>query len=73
VTRIEVLQKIRADLEWRGPNGNVLGNIVLPRAAAEALLNETEAEAILVAMFALSLRLHELIREREEEGTCQSS
>lgn len=61
MTRIDVLNKIRADLAWRGPGDKPLGNIVLPRADAEVLLAETEADAILVVMTYLARRLGELM------------
>jgi hypothetical protein len=61
MTRIEVLNKIRADLAWRGPGDKPLGNIVLRRDDAEVLLAETEADAILVVMTMLARRLGELM------------
>jgi hypothetical protein len=61
MTRIDVLNKIRADLAWRGPEDKPLGNIVLPRVSAEVLLAETEADAILVVMMMLARRLGELM------------
>ena len=69
-TQIEVLRRIRADLEWRGPTGKTLGTIVLSRDDAVALLDATEADAILVAMLTLTLRLRELLIEKEP---CPSS
>jgi hypothetical protein len=65
MTRIDVLNKIRADLLWRGPGDKPLGNIVLPRADAEVLLAETEADAILVVMTMMARRLGELMPEGE--------
>jgi hypothetical protein len=65
MTRIEVLEKIRADLAWRGPGDKPLGNIVLPRADAEVLLAETEADAILVVMTLMAKRLAEVMPEGE--------
>jgi hypothetical protein len=62
MTRIDVLNKIRADLEWRGPSGKPrLGHIVLEREDAEVLLAETEADAILVVITYLARRLGELM------------
>jgi hypothetical protein len=72
MTRIEVLQKIRADLEWRGPTGRPLGNIVLSRADAETLMLSFEAEAILATILILANHLHELI-DASEGTPCQSS
>lgn len=68
MTRIEVLRKIRADLAWRGPGDKAAGHVVLTRAEAELLLNETEADAILQAISVLAARVRQLI-EPIEEGT----
>lgn len=61
MTRIDILNKIRADLAWRGPGDKPMGNIVLPRESAEVLLAETEADAILVVMTMMARRLGELM------------
>jgi hypothetical protein len=34
----EVIEKIKADLAWRGPTGRAAGHVVLTREQAEALL-----------------------------------
>jgi hypothetical protein len=65
MTRIDVLNKIRADLLWRGQGDKPLGHVVLPRADAEVLLAETEADAILVVMTIMARRLGELMPEGE--------
>jgi hypothetical protein len=36
------LEKLRADLDWRGPNGKMQGTICLPRVLAMAVLEALE-------------------------------
>lgn len=44
---IEVLKDIETQLNWKGPNGKVLGHITIPRHKAEILFNELSALAVL--------------------------
>jgi hypothetical protein len=40
-TQLELaIEKLRTDLDWRGPGGKMMRNIVLPRELALAVLDE---------------------------------
>lgn len=42
----EAWGKLKADLEWRGPNDKKMGHVFLPRLLAEALLEQFECGEI---------------------------
>lgn len=37
VALAEALAKIEQEIDWRGPNGRVMGHVVLPRRLAEVV------------------------------------
>lgn len=43
---VQAIDKLRADLEWHGPSGKVMGHVVLPRALAQALLKAIDDDVI---------------------------
>jgi hypothetical protein len=47
VTRAEAQAKIRADLDWRGPNDKAMRHVVLTREQAEALLDPVDPLAVI--------------------------
>jgi hypothetical protein len=60
MTRAEAQAKIRADLDWRGPNDKMQKTICLPRAGAEALLDPTDTLAAIDEIMRLAKLFGEL-------------
>jgi hypothetical protein len=52
------ITKLKADLAWRGPNGGTMGNVCLPRAMAESLVEHLDGlekfEGVLEHIHAIS-------------------
>jgi hypothetical protein len=68
----EAIEKMRADLAWRGPNDRVMGIICVPRAGAEALLQMLEPPRSpldtinAIMQLAMSLTREEILQVAEE-------
>lgn len=50
----EVLEEVNKQLTWVGPNGKVMGHVVLKRAKAEVLFIELKALLEVVSLFGVA-------------------
>jgi len=46
---VQAIEKMQRDLDWRGPNGKVLGHIVLKRAHAHAIVEAFVSKIVEIA------------------------
>ena len=46
---VEAIEKIQRDLDWRGPNGKVMGHVVLNRAQAYAIVETLVTKIVEIA------------------------
>ena len=67
----QAIEKMRADLEWRGPNDRVMGNICLPRDGAQALIQLLKPVSPLSTMDAIMRLATSLSREKVLEAAEQ--